>query len=45
MAAIFALGILLGTARVKTGSIVVSIALHMISNIISTVEMIAQSAN
>ena len=45
MATIFALGILLGTARVKTGSVVVSIALHMISNIISTVEMIAQAAS
>ena len=44
MATIFALGVLLGTARVKTGSIVVPIALHGFSNIISTIETIVQAA-
>ena len=44
MATIFALGVLLGTARMKTGSVVVPIALHGFSNIISTVETMVQAA-
>ena len=44
MATIFALGVLLGTARMKTGSVVVPIALHSFSNIISTIETIVQAA-
>jgi len=45
MATIFALGVLLGTARVKTGSVIVPIALHGFSNIISTIETIVQAAS
>jgi hypothetical protein len=45
MATIFALGVLLGTARVKTGSVLVPIALHSFSNVISTVEMMIQAAS
>ena len=44
MASIFALGVLLGTARMKTGSIAVPIALHALSNLISTVETMLQAA-
>lgn len=44
MATIFALGVLLGTARVKTGSVIVPIALHAFSNVISTVETMVQAA-
>jgi membrane protease YdiL (CAAX protease family) len=45
MATIFGLGVLLGTARVKTGSVIVPIALHAFSNIISTVETMVQAAS
>lgn len=45
MATIFGLGVLLGTARVKTGSVIVPIALHSFSNIISTVETMVQAAS
>jgi len=44
MATIFALGVLLGTARMKTGSVVVPIALHGFSNIISTIETMVQAS-
>lgn len=45
MATIFALGVLLGTARMKTGSVLVPIALHALSNVISTVETMIQAAS
>jgi membrane protease YdiL (CAAX protease family) len=45
MATIFALGVLLGTARVKTGSVLVPIALHAFSNVISTVETMVQASS
>lgn len=45
VATIFALGVLLGTARVRTGSVAVPIALHSLSNIISTIETIVQAGS
>jgi hypothetical protein len=44
MATIFALGVLLGTARVKTRSVLAPIALHALYNLISTVETMVQAA-
>jgi hypothetical protein len=38
IATIFALGILLGTARVKSGSLVTPIAMHMVMNLVATLE-------
>ncbi|HEX4779359.1 MAG TPA: CPBP family intramembrane glutamic endopeptidase [Usitatibacter sp.] len=43
MASIFALGILLGAARIRTGSVVVPIVLHALSNAISTVETLVSA--
>lgn len=43
MASIFVLGILLGTARVKTGSIFAPIALHALSNVVSLIETMIQA--
>lgn len=45
MATIFALGVLLGTTRVKTGSVLAPIALHALYNLISTVETMVQASS
>jgi hypothetical protein len=45
MATIFALGVLLGTTRVKTGSVLAPIALHALYNMISTVETMIQASS
>jgi len=37
---IFAIGVLLGVARVRTGSVYVAIAMHSLANIIATVEVV-----
>lgn len=39
IATIFALGILLGAARARTGSLYLTIAMHMATNVIATVEL------
>lgn len=38
IATVFVLGLLLGTARVKTGSVLVPLAMHMTANVIATAE-------
>jgi len=44
MASIFALGVLLGAARVKTGSVLVAIVMHGLSNAIATIETAVSAA-
>ena len=44
MASIFALGVLLGAARVKTGSVLVAIVMHGLSNAIATLETAVSAA-
>lgn len=39
IATIFALGILLGAARARTGSLYLTIAMHMVTNLIATIEI------
>jgi membrane protease YdiL (CAAX protease family) len=45
MGQIFLLGILLGTARVRTGSIVVTVILHILTNSISLIETVVAASN